>query len=386
MPLTYNDIKEELRSAVQGDYRATVLWTRLQNKGTGYKDAHAYAIRVGTVTGNVLKRYQPEDLAEWDLEDLIPGTLGFNHNMVAAACNEAQKNLNTKARIGIRPKVPEFDGNRAFGLVEAVKKRGEIGEQFYDQLTNFDQNVVDQSIRDNGEIQSEAGLSSKIVRTAEANCCKWCDALAGTYDYADVSDTGNEVWQRHDNCRCTIEYYPGKRGGGKEHVSGPRSTDSRKADRIAMAEGETTEYNKSQAYNSKADPMAEAFGRGTDSHPEEIKAFRDECERSGVSVIEKEHEALAYQPSPTVGNPGQLTVNPDASYAAWSHEMKHMRDDRESGWDGALRLWDKDDHAKREEEAYAIEINMAEKAGRSDIADRLRENLEAERRRIYGSP
>ena len=206
MALTYNDIKDELYSAIHGDYRATVLWTRLHERGAGYKDAHAYAIRVGTVTGNVLRKYQPEDLEEWDLEDLIPGTLGLNHNMVSAACLEAQKNLNKKAKIGIRPQSPDFDGNRAFGLVEAVKERGKIGPQFYDQVTNFGQNVVDQSIRDNAEVQSNAGLEAKIVRTAEAHCCKWCDDLAGTYDYTDVHDTGNPIWARHDNCRCLIEY------------------------------------------------------------------------------------------------------------------------------------------------------------------------------------
>ena len=211
MPLTFNDIKEELYSAIHGDYRATVLWSKLHEKGAGYKEAHAYAIRVGTVTGNVLKKYRPEDLSEWNLEDLIPGALGLNHRMVAAACNEAQKNLNSKARIGIRPQTPDFDGNRAYGLVEAVKSRGEVGDLFFDQLTNFDQNVVDQSIKDNADIQSGAGLSPKIVRTAEASCCKWCDELAGTYDYDEVRDTGNPVWARHDNCRCLIEYVADRR-------------------------------------------------------------------------------------------------------------------------------------------------------------------------------
>lgn len=211
MALTFNDIKSEIASAVNGDYRIGVLWARLHEKGAGYKDAHDYALRVGTVTGQVLKKYQPEDLSEWDLEDLIPGTLGLNHAMVATACTEAQKNLNLRAGVGIRPQVPKFDGNRAYGLVEAVKKRGEIGPLFYDQVTNFSQNVVDQAIKDNADVQSGAGLHPKIVRTAEAHCCKWCDDLAGTYDYDDVSATGDPVWARHDNCRCLIEYVADRR-------------------------------------------------------------------------------------------------------------------------------------------------------------------------------
>lgn len=211
MALTFNDIKSEIASAVNSDYRIGVLWARLHEKGAGYKDAHAYALRVGTVTGQVLKKYQPEDISEWDLDDLIPGTLGLNHAMVSTACAEAQKNLNLGARVGIRPQVPKFDGNRAYGLVEAVKKRGEIGPLFYDQVTNFSQNVVDQAIKDNAEVQSGAGLHPKIVRTAEAHCCKWCDDLAGTYDYDDVRATGDPVWARHDNCRCLIEYVADRR-------------------------------------------------------------------------------------------------------------------------------------------------------------------------------
>jgi hypothetical protein len=211
MPLTFNDIKSEIASAVNGDYRAGVLLSRLRMKGAGYKEAHDYALRVGVVTGKVLRKYQPEDLSEWDLDDLIPGTLGLNHAMVVTACNEAQRNLNRVARIGIRPQEPLFDGNRAFGLVEAVKKRGEIGPLFYDQVTNFSQNVVDQAIKDNAEVQSGAGLHPKIVRTAEAHCCKWCDDLAGTYDYDEVKATGDPVWSRHDNCRCLIEYVADRR-------------------------------------------------------------------------------------------------------------------------------------------------------------------------------
>lgn len=211
MALTFADVKNEILSAINSDWRAGVLWTKLQDKGAGYKDAHDYAIRVGAVTGKVLKKYQPEDLSDWNLEDLIPGTLGLSHNLVTAACTEAQKNINKRAHVGIRPQVPEFDGNRAFGLVEALKNRGRISPEFYDQLENFDQNVVDESIRVNASKQSGAGMRPVIVRTAEAGCCKWCDDLAGVYDYEEVRDTGNPIWSRHDNCRCDIEFVADRR-------------------------------------------------------------------------------------------------------------------------------------------------------------------------------
>ena len=211
MALTFNDIKAEIASAVNSDYKAGVLMKKLKEKGAGYKEAQAYAIRVGKVTGDVLRKYRPENIADWDLEDLIPKTLGLNHAMITEACNEAQKNLNKKANVGMKPQDPEFDGNRAYGIVERLKDRGEVGEEFYDQMENFDQNVVDEAIRDNARRQNSAGLHPVIVRTAESGCCKWCDDLAGTYDYDEVSDTGNPIWARHDNCKCLIEYIANRR-------------------------------------------------------------------------------------------------------------------------------------------------------------------------------
>lgn len=209
-PLTFGDVKNEIASAVNSDHRASILMDMLLN-GARYKEAHSYAIRVGMVTGEVLKKYQPGRLDEWDLENLIPGTLGLNHRMILVACTEAQKNVNALAHIGLKPQLPDFSGNRAYGLVAAVKARGEIGPAFYDQVTNFDQSIVDDSIRKNAGFQSGTGLHPRIIRTAEAHCCKWCNDLAGTYDYSKVMDSGNPVWQRHENCRCLIDYSLTKR-------------------------------------------------------------------------------------------------------------------------------------------------------------------------------
>lgn len=60
-----------------------------------------------------------------------------------------------------------------------------------------------------------------------------------------------------------------------------------------------------------------------------------------------------------------------------------MRNDRDHGWNGALTVWDRDEHYRRERKAYELEIRLALEAGREDIAQRLKENLEAERKRIY---
>ena len=358
-----------------------------------YKYAEEMAREVGEILNGALRVYLPEALTNGMLyrkaaEVVLKQPMLKAVKPVSEAASSVQKNINDQAGIGINPIIPEVNEDQVNGIITGIcnAESYESGkETLFDQVENFLEGHVDDSVHDNAGFQYEAGLDPTVTRSAAAKCCKWCDQLAGTYDYEKVRNKGNDVWRRHKNCHCVISYIPGGKSNRRQNVHSRQWTDSSQDDRIATAGGKQPGYNKSAAYYSKADPMAEVFGRGTDSHPQEIKAYREECKRLGVQVIEKEHEALSYQPNPVIGKPGQLIVCSNASYAAWSHEMKHMRDDHESGWDGSMRLWDKEDHVKREEEAYAIEIRMAEEAGRRDIADRLKENLDAERRRIYAS-
>lgn len=141
---------------------------------------------------------------------------------------------------------------------------------------------------------------------------------------------------------------------------------------------------KKSQLNSNGDPMVEVFGAGEDSHPKEIMAFREELKNLGVELVERKRETLGYAPGLFKGAPGTAYISQGASYSAWCHEMKHVRDDYHDGWTGMRILEDLDKRYEREVAAYAIEIDMALKAGRKDIAERLKANLEAERRSIYG--
>lgn len=81
-------------------------------------------------------------------------------------------------------------------------------------LTNYMQSYVDDTMKRNAEFQSRAGVSPKIVRKSPTKCCPWCDALVGTYNYPD--DVPDDVYRRHDNCNCIVEFFPGD--GTKQDV------------------------------------------------------------------------------------------------------------------------------------------------------------------------
>ena len=208
---TYEEIKEQFEEVVRNDKRATELYTKIsQGRGT-YKTASQLAVRLGEDLGKVLKQYAPEDGSVWDIDidSLLPKFLGIDHNKVAEACRAVQEAMNQDAGLGIKYQEPKFNANRAFGMVAELKEHenfADIQKSFYDQLVNFSQNIVDDSIRDNAATMWRAGVRTQVIRQAEFKACPWCRNIAGAYDYGEVRDTGNDVWRRHENCRCTIDY------------------------------------------------------------------------------------------------------------------------------------------------------------------------------------
>ena len=134
--------------------------------------------------------------------------------------------------------------------------------------------------------------------------------------------------------------------------------------------------------HAEADPLRK-HGRAQDTHPQEWDAAMREAEQAGVEVIFRDG-AMAYGPGLSPGRPGQLFLDPDASYGALVHEVQHLRDDREAGWAGMEGWFSKPDARYASEvRAYQQEIDYARSIGDRDSADRLAELLRDERNKIY---
>ena len=181
-----------------------------------YSDAHDYSVRVGELLSEAFSEVLTEEiypeLTQEIARQIIPSLLGSDHRMISDACVTVQEHLNQNAGIGLKAIEPEFDVSRAYDLADKYvsydnheKAKWVLGEP----VENYSQSVVDDSIRRNADFQWKAGMSPKIVRKAESGACKWCRSLAGAYDYADVRDVGNDVYRRHENCRCEVTYDPG---------------------------------------------------------------------------------------------------------------------------------------------------------------------------------
>lgn len=198
-----------------------------------YKEADEYAVAVGDMLAKSYEANITQDLlplGKMDYEtaaEVVRPPLELDYDIISQYVAEIQKALNTQAGLGLNAVVPEVDENRIQGIIDHIAAAPDYDSTSWilgEPVRNFSQNIVDESAKQNFEYQSKSGLSPKIIRTAEAPGirsikrgkktykyqvpCKWCAALAGTYDYNKVKATGSDVYRRHEGCRCIVEYSP----------------------------------------------------------------------------------------------------------------------------------------------------------------------------------
>lgn len=220
------DIAPELLRKVQEDYRKRCendkelarIEALAENGKANGKDTDAYAVRAGellaaalhdNVSGDVL----PDGKMYFNIASrVLPPVLRDNYELVAGMSTRIQQVLNDNAGLHMKALRPDLNEDRVKGLVNLAVSADQYEDKRKEleaDVVNFSQRISADGFHKNAEFQYTSGLNPKIRREAESGCCKWCQALEGTYDYADVRDTGNDVWRRHRDCRCIVEYDPG---------------------------------------------------------------------------------------------------------------------------------------------------------------------------------
>ncbi len=200
---------------------------KLESGAASYEDAYKYAVSVGNARAKAFKSeinsdILPDGRMYYNIADrLINDSLGTDHDMVADYAVRVQDIYNQKENIRLKAQKADKDEDRIKGFINRLDSE----ENFDDVAWILDEpvkvhamNVVDNTIKKNAEFQGKAGLKATVTRDAKSDCCGWCTDLAGDYIYPGVP---REVFARHDNCRCTLDY-AGRRlsayeTGGKAH-------------------------------------------------------------------------------------------------------------------------------------------------------------------------
>lgn len=194
----------------------------LEAKKATYANANDFAIEVGEIlskalTTSVTADKLPDGKMYYNIaKRLLEPVLQQNYELVADYSSKVQTVLNESAKISLVAQPVELNQDRIDGFIERFSREDKFDNVKWllgDPIVNFTQSIVDDSIKKNAEFHAKAGLQPKIVRKTAGRCCKWCQSLAGSYNYPDVP---KDVYRRHQNCRCTVDYKPGD--GKKKNI------------------------------------------------------------------------------------------------------------------------------------------------------------------------
>ena len=218
------ELEEVFNKRYSANKKIKSLLKKLEEGKSTAQDAFDYSKEVGNIRKNVIHDYITDEILDneylgyYNAKALFDEALFNDYELINRYCKNAFTQVNKEAGIGLRGVSVDYDQDRTDGIVEcAVKDKYTVTRAETEEavVTNA-KSYYDISVRKNAEFQYKSGLSPKIIRTAVGKTCKWCQSLAGTYDYYDVSDTGNDVFRRHSNCDCIVVYSPRK--GRKQNV------------------------------------------------------------------------------------------------------------------------------------------------------------------------
>ena len=232
VPSLLKTIKSEFEGARLDSEVLKNLLSKLHHSKASYLDANQYAIEIGEILSKALgasltNETLPDGKMYYNIaQRVLTDVLGRNHELVSDYAEQVQKNLNSEAKIGLVAQVPELNQDRVDGLVNRLASEESFDDVKWlldDPIVNFSQSIVDDSIRKNVEFHHKVGLSPKIVRRVVGHPCKWCKSLEGSYNYPEIP---KDIYRRHGNCRCTVDYHPGN--GKKQNVHTKRWAEDKK--------------------------------------------------------------------------------------------------------------------------------------------------------------
>lgn len=286
LPKLLQEVKKEFELAYGESEIIKNAFATLEAKKATYKIANEFAIEIGEILSKALGASisadkLPNGKMYYNIaQRLLTDVLGRNHELVSGYASDVQKNLNDKAKIGLKVQVPELNLDRIAGIVN----RFSYEENFEDvswllgePIVNFTQSIIDDSIQKNAEFHHRSGLQPEIVRKSYFHCCEWCQEVQGNYKYPRVP---KDVYRRHQHCRCIVDYDP--KNGKTQNVWTKKwnSIDKERVERrkligvVSVDEREQKRYNRVMkssgavygAWNDRNDP----YNKERDRHAQEF--------------------------------------------------------------------------------------------------------------------
>ena len=286
LPKLLQEVKKEFELSYGESEIIRNAFATLEAKKATYKTANEFAIEIGEILSKALGASisadkLPNGKMYYNIaQRLLTDVLGRNHELVSGYASDVQKNLNDKAKIGLKVQVPELNLDRIAGIVNRFSSEENFEDVSWllgEPIVNFTQSIIDDSIQKNAEFHHRSGLQPEIVRKSYFHCCEWCQEVQGNYKYPRVP---KDVYRRHQHCRCIVDYDP--KNGKTQNVWTKRwnSIDKERVERrkligvVSVDEREQKRYNRVMkssgavygAWNDRNDP----YNKERDRHAQEF--------------------------------------------------------------------------------------------------------------------
>lgn len=227
------DVAPELLEQVRKTFAKGVSSNKILTNGAGKINLGKGSFETASRCAEEIGKELAKAFEKVFTPDALPnGRLYYNiadrvvRPMLETGCAESQDlagkvitQLNAKAKIGLKASFPGINQSRIQGIIDGASSQELLEDALAylkEPVVNIMQHSVDDMSRHNADFQYKSGLAPKLVRHADADekLCDWCADLAGTYDYP-VRD--RDIYRRHENCRCVVEFVPG-RGSGRQNA------------------------------------------------------------------------------------------------------------------------------------------------------------------------
>lgn len=239
VPVLNEKIQTSFQSNMMKDRRIAQISKRIRDGTATFVDGHDYAERLGeSLSKALISNLNEENLPDGQLyyniaKRTVTPALRNNYELTNEAAEQIQSIIDSGLGIGLKSVKAEFPESRIKGLIDKMTTEGISLEDALiwlgEPIINNSEAFFDDFIDSNAKFRTEAGLKATITRIAEANCCPWCDSLAGTYEYGSAPD---DIYRRHQYCRCTVTYQTGKKSQNvwskSQWESSPEEIDRRK--------------------------------------------------------------------------------------------------------------------------------------------------------------
>lgn len=213
VPVLNEKIQTSFQTNMMKDRRITQISNRIRDGTATFYDGHDYAERLGENLSKALRsNLNAETLPDGRLyyniaQRTVTPALMENYELTNDVAEQIQSLLDAKQGIGLKSVKADFPKARIQGLIDKMTTEG-ISLQdalvwLGEPIINNSEAFFDDFIDSNAKFRNDAGLKATLTRTAESNCCSWCAALAGIYEYGNAPD---DIYRRHEFCRCTVTY------------------------------------------------------------------------------------------------------------------------------------------------------------------------------------